>query len=290
MKRILTFVAMILMSFSLFAKSYYKEVISCLQKSDAKNALFYLKLWDMDKTKDDDPHYYICWFNYYFLDAQKNMKTIEVPFMTKKDSTQATVKKDVPSPDIMKKSISYMTKALEKFPDRLDFYSSRHFAMKATKFNEELKVSAVEMLKRAKENENKWTWEEGAYANGDIALESELGFVMEYLLNENDQTRSYMKEICDVCIEIFPDENFSYYYSGCYYFKKMEHTESYKYFEMAVKKNPEDYNSIYFLAVLAEASLKDKNKAIYWYEQALKSPEEKIQKVARFELKRLKSQ
>ena len=60
MKKVITLLGMILLSFNLIAKDYYKEVIPLLQNEDLQNALTYLKKWDKVKTKDDDPHYYIC--------------------------------------------------------------------------------------------------------------------------------------------------------------------------------------------------------------------------------------
>ena len=58
--------------------------------------------------------------------------------ITKKDGTQSTEEMKIPSPEIMKKAVSYMSAGITKFPDRLDFYTSRHYAMKASKLNEEL--------------------------------------------------------------------------------------------------------------------------------------------------------
>lgn len=287
MKKVITLLGMILLSFNLIAKDYYKEVIPLLQNEDLQNALTYLKKWDKDKKKDDDPHYYICWFNYHLIEAKNTPETAGFYVITKKDGTQSTEEMKIPSPEIMKKAVSYMSAGITKFPDRLDFYTSRHYAMKASKLNEELKDSTIEMLNHAKGNNNCWYWEEGLYEDGDKALEQELGLVSEYLLNEDDESRAFLKEICDEALKLFPEKNFPYYYTGCYYFGVKDFKKSIESFEKAVKINPEDYNSVYFLATINERFLNDKKKAIYWFKYAEKSKNFKISYAASKELLRL---
>lgn len=289
MKKVLTLLGMILLSFSLYAKDYFDKVVPNLEKGDLRTALSYLKKWDKEPDREENPNYYICWFNYYLLEAANKRETTGFYVITKKDGTQVSKEKKVPSQEITKKAVSYMTTALEKFPDRLDFYTSRHFALKGSDLNEDLKNSVIEMLNRAKENKNDWYWAEGPYDDGNKGLEQELGQVFEYLLNESDETRAFMKEICDTALVLFPEENFPYYYTGGYYFKTKEYTKSVEYFEKAMKRNPEDYNSVYFLATIYEVYLKNKKRAIYWYEYALKSSNEKIKKFAEWNIERIKS-
>ena len=109
----------------------------------------------------------------------------------------------------------------------------------------------------------------------------------EYLLNEDDESRAFLKEICDEALKLFPEKNFPYYYTGCYYFGVKDFKKSIESFEKAVKINPEDYNSVYFLATINERFLNDKKKAIYWFKYAEKSKNFKISYAASKELLRL---
>ena len=96
-----------------------------------------------------------------------------------------------------------------------------------------------------------------------------------------------MKEICDEALKLFPEKNFPYYYTGCYYFGVKDFKKSIESFEKAVKIYPEDYNSVYFLATINERFLNDKKKAIYWFKYAEKSKNFKISYAASKELLRL---
>ena len=108
-----------------------------------------------------------------------------------------------------------------------------------------------------------------------------------FLLDSKNWDEIGGKEICDEALKLFPEKNFPYYYTGCYYFGVKDFKKSIESFEKAVKINPEDYNSVYFLATINERFLNDRKKAIYWFKYAEKSKNFKISYAASKELLRL---
>jgi len=267
------------------AKDYYQETTAALKNKDLRTAQTYLNKWK--KEKDKDAHYYLSWYYYHIIEASMNPEHVDLMVYSRKYKRMVSKGMKMPSEKSVKKAISYMDDAIKLFPDNLDLYEYRNIASQHIRELDKLKSSFVEMINRSLENKNEWYQEEVSCEDGYEAFKLELLKTLQFMI-DTEAEDSDIIYLCEALREKYPEESITSYFYGFYHMLRNEFKEAVENFELTVKRDPENYNSVYLLAILYENELKDKKKAIYWNEYAKKSSDPDIKEIATKNLQRLK--
>ena len=284
-KLICTIFSLIIALSVISAKDYHQETSAALKKKDLKTAQTYLKKWE--KEKDKDANYYFNWYYYHIIEASMNPELVELKVYSREFDKMVSKGMKMPSVKSMKKAISYMDDAIKLFPDNLDLYVYRNIATQHIRELDKVKSSFVEMINRSLENNNQWYYEEVSCEDGYEAFKIELLKTLQFMV-DTEAEDSDIIYLCEALGEKYPEESITSYFYGIYHLLRNEFKEAVENFELAVKREPENYNSVFYLALLYENEFKDKKKAIYWNEYAKKSSDPNIQEAATKNLQRLK--
>lgn len=243
---------------------------------------------EKEEDKEEYPSYYVCWFNYYYILARNKPVTTHIAVIEYKNGDQQVKEIKIPDPKLAKKGISYMDKAILRFPDRLDFYTSRHEVMKNCMLIDELIDSAEKMISRAKENKNIWYWEKGPYEDSFLGLMGECEQTLMYLFDHLKGKEDKVEQICDSIIEMYPKKSISYYFKAKYYLAVAKFDQAVEMFETALKIDPYDHFSAFYLGNVYEYEIHDLKQSLYWYRYAMKSKNEELKNYAKEAYERVK--
>lgn len=205
MKRIIIVLAILFLAVtSAFTSEYFMQVIDALNKKDMAEAE--LLLTDWESKEPDNPKLCIGFFNYYFMQACSNPVTVSFAVVTLNNGEQKVVEQKIADPDLMHKAIDYMDRGIVNYPDRLDFYSTRHQALFLIREFDELCKSAESMLKRSVENKNNWISERDWNGEGKRFMFEELNRVYYALSQFFSETEISYGNLLALEEKLYPDD------------------------------------------------------------------------------------
>lgn len=288
MKKVLVILlTLIIGSVSVSSKEYYKDTCKAIESGNLKKAETLLKKWDRETEKD--AHYYICWFNYYYFTAQTKPVEDKSEAIENKRKTKNIRAGKIPDPEIMKKGITYLNQGIEKYPDRLDLYTTKHGALFEVRLLNELVDSASDMLKTSKEIDNKWNWEEGPYEDGKIGLMVELDKVFTSLGQFLETTQDKYKALIEEEYSLYPEESVLAGHKGYYLIYVNQYKDAVVWLEKSYNAGNHDDRLVALLAIINEQELKDIKSAIKWYDILKDTKNERLHFTALQALYRLKA-
>lgn len=297
MKRRITVLVLTLTTLSSFGQSNYEQFKKLFQQKDTIKAKQLLINWE--KADPNDAELYTSFFNYYFSQSrleiisidkeQKGQESLQLTDSTGKVSGFVNSNIGYNS-DYLKRAFDYISKGIEKHPNRLDIRFGKCQALSLIKdykgFTEEI-ITTIEYSKVINCN---WLWTENKKL--DDAENAMLEGIQTYLTHlydtENDNLLDNMKQIGDITIKYYPNCVEVLSTTAVAYMLTKDYDKAIEYLKQAERVSPEDF---IVLANIAQGYKRkgDKENAIKYYELVLKHGDEQAKQEAKNYIKELKS-
>lgn len=261
-------------------KAQFDELFN---KKDIAGQQKVLQNWE--KTNPNDPELYVSYFNYYFSKGRKEVLNLTTK-STSKDSIKLTKEDDNKTvaylgsqasfnKEDFDKSILYIDKGIEKFPNRLDMRFGKTFALGQIEDYKTFTNEIVKTIDYSNTNKNQWLWMDNKPVNEPkkFMLDAVQDYVAE-LYNAGDEYADNIKTIAETVLKYYPDSvenlsNLAIYYlikedfdnalvpllkaekiastdfivlnniAWCYY-NKGDKTNAIKYYELVLKNGSEE--------------------------------------------------
>ncbi|MFV0536520.1 MAG: tetratricopeptide repeat protein [Dysgonomonas sp.] len=283
MKQIIVFIIILISSaYHAYAQEtlFKKQNDELVSKKDTLSQKKLLKEWEGYST--NDPELYVAYFNYY-INKSRN-EAISITTAPPKNDKETLVLTDTANnaagylycniefdPNILKRGLDYISKGIDKFPDRLDMRFGKICMLGETGEYESFTKEILKVIDRSAINNNKWQWTDNKLLdNGKYTLiESVQDYILQIYNTEDDNLLKYMKEISEGMLKYYPDEVYFLSDLSIVYMLTKEYDNALDVLLKAYKIAPEDKVVISNIAHAYKVK-GDKKNAIKFYKLALK--------------------
>lgn len=254
-----------------------------------------LKNWE--KSKPDDPELYVAYFNFYLNKSRKETLSLSSTpqskdslKMTKEDdekvvaylgSQETFEKKD------FDKAIEYISRGIEKFPNRLDMRFGKTAAYGKIDDYKNYSSEIVKAIDYSNVNKNQWLWLEGkSLSDGkDFMLKTVQAYVVQIF--DADEDTEFIKTIAETVLKYYPDSVENLSNLAISYMIKDDYDNALVHLLKAEKLAPTDSVIIGNIAYSYYLK-KDFANSLKYYELLLKYGDEQAKKQAREKIQELK--
>ena len=165
-------------SFS-FAKDFWNDFVDAIQNKNFEKASSILQEWE--KEEPESTELKIAYFNYYL---NRDVKVNSIMGQMS-DGRYGLYDKRTYNQDDVKTGISYLDKALEKQPDRLDVHFGKCSSLLQSENYKEATDAILTAIETSVKIKNKWKWsKDELIPNGEEALFSGLNDYCGILFNQ----------------------------------------------------------------------------------------------------------
>ena len=297
MKKIKLFTLSFLISSAISAQNYFEEFQKHQRNEDTLKQRELLNTWE--RKDPNNAELYTSKFNYYFNMSMNEviMLTDEAPktdeeYITISDSTNNVAGYMTSQMDYEKTNIDLafesINKGIKLHPNRLDMRFGKIYVLGKTKdwrgFTDEL----VTTITYSAENNNEWTWTlNKAKENGkEFFLGSIQDYQMQLYNTMDDNLLDNMQEIAEAVLKYYPGHIESLANSAITHIVKKEYEKALKPLKKAEEINDKDFIVLNNIAFCYK-ELKQKEKAIEYYNKVIKYGDARGIEQAKSEIKKL---
>lgn len=244
-KKIMLLVLIVFSFNKIFAFDKQNEVLENLQKGNYETVKVLLQEWE--KESKNDPDLMTGWFNYYF---NRNIKYNNyVGYM--KNGTYGMYTKAVYDEKDLKTALSYLNKALKKYPFRMDIHFGKINSLLSAEHYSEGINAIIDFLKVYDKNKNEWYWsynqsfEEKQWNVDEVIVEAMNSYCQ---LFDFSIEREAIKKGLEAMLVRFPKNVIFLNYLANYYVTEKNYTKSIEILLEAHSYEPDDYIIIANLA------------------------------------------
>lgn len=280
----------------IFAQNFQDDFKKYFDIKDTVNQLKTLRKWE--KAEPKNPELYTSFFNYYALNAKKEMLSLtkEQPkgeSLALKDSTNKEAgyigSQTYYDADFAKKAITKIDQGISLHPNRLDMRFGKIYFLGLLENWDGFTKEIIDAVKHSSLNNNNWTWTNNTTREGgkEFFLSSLQTYQMQLFNTENDALLVNMRDIANEVIAHYPDNVENLSNLSITYLLTKEYDKGLEVLQKAEKINPKD---TIVLANIAHAYyLKDdKKRAIEYYEKVIKYGDEESKEYAKQKIEKLK--
>jgi tetratricopeptide (TPR) repeat protein len=278
---------------TLFKKQFEKLVSE--KDSLAQEKL--LREWE--EYSPNDAELYVAYFNYYVnksRDAIINLTTSPpnnnedvLVLSDTADNTAGYLYNYITyNPGILKKGIDYISKGIDKFPDRLDMWFGKVYVLGEIGDYEYFTKEILKVIDRSAINNNRWRWTDSKLADDgkSTLVKSVHSYILQIYNTENDGLLKYMKEISEHMLKYYPDEVYFLSDLSIVYMLTSDYDNALNVLLKAHQIAPEDEVVINNIAHAYKIK-GDKQNAIKFYKKALEKVDENRRSGIENEIKKL---
>lgn len=299
MKKYILALILFLAALSQFAyaqRDFKTEFKTLFNKNDLAGQEKVLKSWE--KSKPDDPELFIAYFNFYLnksrtetLSLTATPKSKDALKMTKEDdetsvaylgSQETFERKD------FDKAIEYISRGIEKFPNRLDMRFGKTAAFGKIEDYQKYTDEIVKAIDYSNINKNQWLWLEGKpLSDGKTFMLKTVQAYIVQVVDANEDTE-YIKTIAETILKYYPDSVENLSNLAVYYLFKEDYANALIHLQKAEKLAPTDPVILGNIA-WSYYSKGDRINALKYYELLLKYGDEDAKNQAKEKIAELKS-
>lgn len=277
-------------------KQQFNDLVS---KEDTIGQQELLEKWEqIDK---DDPELYVAYFNYYVRKSMSEILTLgqnpegnEVLQITDMDTT---IKEPVAffygdtyyDPDYLNKGFDWISKGIEKYPDRLDMRFGKIYMLGQLEDYENFTTEIIATIDYSFINKNKWIWADSKPLDDPkkFMLNSIQDYQFQLYNTEDDELLDNMKSIAEDVLKYYPDHVESLSNLSIVFLIREDYNEALEILLRTEKLVPTDYIVLSNIALTYKLKGDDKN-AIKYYELTLKYGDDDAKKYAQGQIEELK--
>ena len=273
-------------------KTQYSELN---EKNDTIGEVALLKKWEA--AKPTDPHLFIAYFNFYvnksrdeYISIQKKQKE-ETDFQIS-DSTGKTVgylgSTVRYNPVYLSKGFSYIDKAIQLYPDRLDLRFGKIYMLGECENYDEFTTQIVAAIEHGVKIKSRWHWlDDSVLQDGKTYFLTAIQDYIGTLYNAGDGHFTSIRSIAETVLKYYPDNVENLSNIAITYLVNSEYDKALVYLTKAEKIAP---NDPIVLNNIAEAykRKKDNVNATIYYNKVIKVGNEEEIKDAKEKLEDLK--
>lgn len=278
------------------AQNFQDDFKKYFDIKDTINQLKTLKKWE--KSDPKDPELYTSFFNYYALNAKKEILSLtkEQPkgeSLALTDSTNNEAgylgSQMYYDADFVKKAITKIDRGIALHPNRLDMRFGKIYFLGLLENWDSFTKEIIAAVKHSSTNKNNWTWTNNTTREGgkEFFLSSLQSYQMQLYNTENDDLLVNMRDIANEILVHYPENVESLSNLSITYLLTKEYDKGLASLMKAEKIAPED---TIVLANIAHAyKLKgDKKMSIEYYEKMIKHGDEETKQFAKQQIEKLK--
>lgn len=297
MTKILTSIALLILTNFAFGQTNYEKFISYSKAKDTTNIKKLLSNWGNEKNIDAE--FYVCALNYYFdkshieiisIESQPKNDGKDALKLTAEDGKEYFMNSNSAFDDkLLSKTISYATEGIKKFPNRLDLRFGKCYILKEMQDYKNFTTELIETIEYSKTNNNEWLWSENKKKeNGkEFFLKTIYDYEAELYNTNNDDLLNNIIEIGTKTIQYYPTEVEIISITAVAYTLQNNFDKAIEYLKLAEKLNAKDY---IVLGNIAQTYKRkgDKENAIKYFELYKKYGDKQAQEDANKELNELR--
>lgn len=282
MKKVFCLAIFALSSVFIFAKDFSKDFSQAFSKGDMDKVQKIVVAWE--KAEPENPEMMIACFNYYL---QRNLKT-QLTMGEMDDGRYGLYEDYFFDDDDVKTGVSYLDKALEKNPDRLDIHFGKCTALLRSKNYEDASVAVIELLETSVKVDNTWKWTNGEPVDfsGEEALFSGVNDYCSMLINKNRISEKYLENLIEKILELYPENIIGLNHAARFYNMRGNNQKGIELLKRALEIDPEDYIVLGNLAYMNELE-NNFEEARKYYKIMLEFDDPDIQEYAQMYLDQL---
>jgi tetratricopeptide (TPR) repeat protein len=254
-------------------------------------------LLDWQKNNDNDPELYTSYFNYY---VQKSMSDViilgdnpptrenfQVIDSTDKVAGYIYGEKRY-NPKYLDLGFHFIDKGIDKFPNRLDMRFGKIHMLGQARSYDSFTGEIVRSIEYSIHNNNQWLWmkDQPVDKPKDFLLEN-LQTYVNTLFDQGPIQAKNIRRIAETSLKHYPDHVVSLSNLAVSYLMEDEYKKALDPLLAAEKKSPEDEIILANIAYVY-ANLKNKKKAIDYYEKVIRFGSNDAKRFAEEKLKDLK--
>ncbi|RZJ68248.1 MAG: tetratricopeptide repeat protein [Flavobacterium sp.] len=281
-----------------FSQDYREQFGGFVKASDTVNQLKILQQWE--KKNASDPELYVAWFNYYFINAKKEMlhlgdnpegkEALEITDTTSKKPVGYLYGTDHYDDAKVEKGIAKIDAAIKKFPTRLDMRFGKTYVLGEMKNWSDFTTEIIKTVEYSAKIQNKWTWRDGKPVEDakNFMLGSIQGYINQLYEANDDLLLDDMKRISETVVKYYPDHVESLSNVSIVLMIQGDFDKALTYLLKAEKLAP---NDTVVLGNIAHAynSKGDSAKAIAYYEKILAIGDENTKAFAKDRIEKIKA-
>lgn len=255
--------------------------------------------WEQEAA--NDPELFVAYFNYFVriskdetLALGSNPKGKNALQINNQDSS---IKEPVGyfysdtyyNPELLSQGFDWITKGIEKFPNRLDMRFGKIYMFGEIEDYENFTQEIIKTVEYSAINNNKWTWASNKLVDDpkEFMLSSVQTYQLQLYNTENDDLLEYMKKIAEAVLAIYPNHIESLSNLSIVYTLQKEFDKGLQQLLKAEKLDPTD--DIVLSNIAHVYRLKgDKANAIKYYELTFKHGNENAKAFAKTQLDELR--
>ncbi len=277
-------------------KDFQSQFKVLFEKNDIAGQEKLLQKWE--KEKPDDAELYVSYFNFYLNKSrQENLSLNSKP--QSKDSLKITKEDDKNVVAYLgtevsyekkdfDKAIEYISKGIEKFPNRLDMRFGKTAAFGRIEDYESFTNELVKAIDYSNINKNQWLWLNGKPIENPQKMF--LSTVQDYFVQiyeTGDKNTNFLKQIAEAVLKYYPDNVENLSNLAIYYMLKEDYDNALTPLLKAEKLAPTDFIVIGNIA-WAYFLKNDKKNSLKYYELLLKYGDKAAQNQAKEKIAELK--
>lgn len=277
-------------------KQQFNDLVS---KKDTVGQKQLLEKWE--KTDNNDPELFVAYFNYYVIKSKNEIITLGqnpkgedvLQIMdqdtTKKEPVGFIYGDTYYNPDLLSKGFDWISKGIEKHPNRLDMRFGKIYMFGQIEDYENFTKEIIKTIDYSAINKNKWNWADSKPLDDpkEFMLSSIQNYQIQLYNTENDGLLDNMKRIAETVLKYYPDHIESLSNLSIVFMLQKQYDNALEPLLKAEKLNPKDF---IVLSNIAQAyKLKgDTKNAIKYYELTIKYGDEQAKKYAQGQIDELK--
>jgi tetratricopeptide (TPR) repeat protein len=280
-------------------QAFKQQFNDLVLKRDTVGQQHLLKKWET--TDNNDPELFVAYFNYFVIKSKNQIITLgQNPkgkeFLQVMD--QDTSKKEPVgfiysgtyyNPDFLSKGFDWISKGIEKHPNRLDMQFGKIYIFGQIEDYENFTKEIIKTIDYSAIIKNKWTWADSKPVDNpkEFMLSSIQDYQVQLYSAENTNLLDNMKRIAEAVLKYYPDHIESLSNLSIVFMLQEQYDKALEPLLKAEKLNPKD---CIVLSNIAQAyKLKgDAKNAIKYYELTLKHGDEEAKKYAQEQIDELK--
>lgn len=281
----------ILISHFTFSQNFQEQFSQHCQSKDTLAQRQLLEKWE--KEKPNDAEMFTSYFNYYFLKARQEKIVLEG--MPKKEETDSINQpighfrgEIVFDENIVNKSFKKIDEGIKKYPNRLDMYFGKIYALGQMKKWDEFTSEIVKTIDISSKINNEWTWTNSAPVedSANFFLLGIQDYIIQLFDTGDDSLSENMRRISERILKYHPNHIESLSNISITYLLEGKFDEALESLFKAKKLNPKD---TVVLGNIAHAYWlkKDKENSIKYYEKVLEYGDEKTKEFAKQRIEEL---
>lgn len=202
-------------SIQAIAQDFREQFDGFVQQGDSVNQLKVLKQWELNHAAD--PELYVAWFNYYFINSQREVvqmgdKPQGKDAIQVADSTggkpvgflSSTIAYDQ---EKVRKGLAKIDAAIAKFPSRLDMRFGKCYVLGEMKNYSDFTSEIIKTIVYSDRIKNNWTWRDGKPVEDpkQFMLASLQNYILTLYDANDDSLLENMKLISQTVLKYYPD-------------------------------------------------------------------------------------